>query len=82
MTRLKEIILSGKDLRSDSLTISHAPWAEEILSRVSVDADNIDSVINREIGYVFKNVLEDCSVFTDINSFKRFISFISAPKTK
>ena len=82
MARLKELILSGKDLRGDSLTISHADWAEEILSRVSVDEDNIDSVINREIGHVFKNVLADCSVFSDLESFKRFISFVSAPKTK
>ena len=82
MARLKEMILQGKDLRSDALTISHAPWAEEILSRTSVDEGNIDSVINREIGHVFKNVLADCSVFSDLDSFKRFISYVSAPKTK
>lgn len=82
MARLKEIILAGGDLRSDALTISHADWAEEILRRVSVDEGNIDSVIRREIGYVFKNVLADCSVFSDLESFKRFIAYVSAPKTK
>ena len=82
MARLKSLILSGGDLRGDALTVSHAEWAEEILRRVSVDEGNIDSVIRREIGYVFKNVLADCSVFSDMDSFKRFIDFVSAPKSK
>ena len=82
MARLKSLILSGGDLRGDALTVSHAEWAEEILRRVSVDEENIDSVIRREIGYVFKNVLADCSVFSDMDSFKRFIDFVSAPKSK
>ena len=82
MARLKSLILSGGDLRGDALTVSHAEWAEEILRRVSVDEGNIDSVIRREIGYVFKNVLADCSVFSDMDSFKRFIVFVSAPKAK
>lgn len=82
MARLKSLILSGGDLRGDALTVSHAEWAEEILRRVSVDEGNIDSVIRREIGYVFKNVLADCSVFLDMDSFKRFIDFVSAPKAK
>ena len=82
MARLKSLILSGGDLRGDALTVSHAEWAEEILRRVSVDEGNIDSVIRREIGYVFKNVLADCSEFSDMDSFKRFIDFVSAPKSK
>lgn len=82
MARLKSLVLSGGDLRGDALTVSHAEWAEEILRRVSVDEGNIDSVIRREIGYVFKNVLADCSVFSDMDSFKRFIDFVSAPKAK
>ncbi len=82
MARLKEMILSGEDLRSDPLTLSHADWAEEILSRVSLDESNIDAVLQREIGLVFKNVLADCSVFSDLNSFKRFILCLSKNKTE
>lgn len=80
MARLKEIILSGGDLRHDPLTTSHASWAEEICGRCAVDAENIDTVIRREIGEVFKNVLADCSVFSDMDSFKRFIDNVCNSK--
>ncbi len=80
MARLKDIILAGGDLRHDSLTTSHADWAEEIQSRCTLDSENIDMVIRREIGHVFKNVLADCSVFSDMESFKRFISYVCASK--
>ncbi len=82
MARLKEIVLSGGDVRHDPLTTSHADWIEEIQSRCDVNSSNIDIVLQNEIGIVFKNVLVDCAVFSDTEAFKRFIEYASALKTQ
>ncbi len=82
LARLEELILTGKDLRADPMTSSHAAWTEEFLSRTKFDASSLHGVIQNEVGMVFKKVLEDCAVFTDMESFKRFIKFLCLPESK
>lgn len=64
MARLKEAILAGEDLRADEALEKHADWVEEFLPKYeSIDASNIDSIIEQEIGLVFMQVLEDAGVY-------------------
>lgn len=81
MELLKGYILNGKDLRSDELTLKHADWAEEFLQRYqNLTEDNIDQVIQDEIGKVFQTVLEHAGVFKRTeegqNAFNRFLGSI------
>lgn len=64
MTDLKSAILSGKDIRNDQVLSKHADWTYEIKSKYNdINKDNIDKIINDEIGIVFSKVLEHAGVF-------------------
>lgn len=64
MAQLEEAILSGADIRADETLSKHADWVEEFLPNYSdVNADNIHSIIQKEIGLVFMQVLEDAGVY-------------------
>ncbi|MCX4319971.1 MAG: UDP-glucose--hexose-1-phosphate uridylyltransferase, partial [Lachnospiraceae bacterium] len=59
MAELKEAVLSGKDLRREDTLAKHADWVEEFLPKYeNVGEENIDDIINHEIGLVFSQVLE------------------------
>ena len=61
---MKEAVLAGKDLRGDEELAKHADWVEEFLPRYEkVDASNIDGILEKEIGLVFMEVLEDSGVY-------------------
>ena len=64
MAALQEAILNGKDLRSDEVLEKHADWVEEFLPKYdTVTKDNIEEIIQKEIGLVFSEVLEDAGVY-------------------
>ncbi len=64
MAALEEAILQGNDLHSDETLAKHADWVEGFLPRYpEVNADNIHSIIRKEIGLVFMQVLEDAGVY-------------------
>nr|WP_317283800.1 UDP-glucose--hexose-1-phosphate uridylyltransferase [uncultured Sellimonas sp.] len=64
MELLKEYILEGKDIRSCEKIEKHADWAETFLKQYDdINADNIDEIIQKEIGIVFTKVLEDAGVY-------------------
>ena len=78
MADLKEAILAGKDLRSREELAKHADWVEEFLPKYEkIDASNIDGIIEKEIGLVFMEVLEDSGVYKrteeGMKAFDRFI---------
>ena len=51
-------------MREDEALISHLEWFNEIKEKYNyIDDNNIDSIIEDEVGYVFEKVLEDCGVF-------------------
>ena len=81
MDTLKETILSGGDLRADESIAKHADWAEEFLGRRSVTADNIDEVVEEEIGRVFAEVLVHAGVYkcdaAGREAFDRFIAYVN-----
>ena len=60
---LKEAILAGKDLRASEELCKHADWVEEFLPRYTVTADNIEGILEKEVGLVFAEVLADAGVY-------------------
>lgn len=78
MARLKKAILTGSDIRGDEELAKHADWVEEFRPKYDrIDASNIDAVIEKEIGLVFMEVLEDAGVYKRTEegqkAFDRFI---------
>lgn len=78
MADLKKAILDGSDLRADEELAKHADWVEEFIPKYEkIDTDNIDGIIEKEIGLVFMEVLEDAGVYKRTEegqkAFDRFI---------
>ena len=83
MARVQEVVLAGGDLRAEEATEKHADWMEEILSRRTVTAENIGSVIEEEIGLVFSKVLECAGVYKRTEEGKKaFLRFADAVNGK
>ncbi|MBO5112340.1 MAG: UDP-glucose--hexose-1-phosphate uridylyltransferase, partial [Lachnospiraceae bacterium] len=64
MEQLKAAMLAGKDLRSDEVLEKHADWVDEFSVKYDkIDNSNIDAIVEKEIGLVFMQVLEDAGVY-------------------
>jgi UDPglucose--hexose-1-phosphate uridylyltransferase len=78
---LGEKMLSGETLRTPELLI-HADWAEDILKRREVNSQNVDNVLEEEVGAVFAKCLEQCGVFGQgekgDSAFRRFTETLIA----
>jgi len=82
MADLKTAILEGRDIRADEELSKHADWVEEFRPKYErIDAANIDEIIQKEIGLVFMEVLEDAGVYKRTEegqkAFDRFLSVLS-----
>ncbi|MEE1073949.1 MAG: UDP-glucose--hexose-1-phosphate uridylyltransferase [Acutalibacteraceae bacterium] len=77
MALLKEAMLSGKDIKADEVLAKHADWVEEINNKYdNITKDNIDGIIETEIGLVFSKVLEHAGVYKrDSEGLKAFLKF-------
>ena len=78
MELLRQYILEGKDIRSNEQIAKHADWADEFLpAYTDVNADNINHILEQEIGKVFCQVLEDAGVYKNTEegrkAFRRFL---------
>ena len=56
---LKKVLLKEEDKENLNIEpiIKHMDWAKEKLSNYSFSAENIDEILNYEIGEIFKEVL-------------------------
>ncbi|MFH4917882.1 UDP-glucose--hexose-1-phosphate uridylyltransferase [Staphylococcus cohnii] len=56
----------------------HQPWAEDMTQRYDINEKNVEEIIEKELGFKFKRVLEDAGVFKNTpqgqNAFKTFIT--------
>ncbi len=78
MQILKEKILLGEDLYADERTASHADWANEFMKKYS-NLDNIDKIVEDEIGLVFAKVLEHAGVYKRTEEGKKaFLRFVES----
>lgn len=61
---LGEYIVAGKDIRSNEMLEKHADWVEEFMPRYGeITAENIEGILQDEVGRVFARVLEDAGVY-------------------
>ncbi len=79
MELLEEYILEVKDIASNEKIEKHAEWVSGFLPKYEkIDAGNITDILQKEIGKVFIQVLEDAGVFKCTeegrNAFLRFIA--------
>ena len=80
---LKELaarLVSGEDLLASPLTDKHAPWAEVLREKYEFTEENAAEILRREVGEVFKTVLEHAGVFKrdgeGLTAFLRFTSSV------
>lgn len=64
MAELERVILAGEAPEDNEMTAKHAEWARErIIPQKAGSAEELKSITEREIGYVFKEVLSDAGVY-------------------
>lgn len=64
MAALEDAILKGDNIRADETLEKHADWVESFLPGYpEVNVENIHAIIQKEIGLVFMQVLEDAGVY-------------------
>ena len=78
---LKEYILEGKEIRSEESIEKHADWVEEFLPQYpEINAENVEEILQKEVGKVFCQVLEDAGVYKytpeGLEAFHRFIGVL------
>ncbi|WP_294237182.1 UDP-glucose--hexose-1-phosphate uridylyltransferase [Pseudobutyrivibrio sp.] len=81
MEMLADYIVNNKDIRSNEEIAKHAEWVEEFTQNYShIDGQNVNTILQAEIGKVFCQVLECAGVFKStpegMDAFNRFIKVI------
>lgn len=80
METLAEALINKRDLCSDERTASHADWAEGFRAKYEFTSDNAFGILQREIGLVFCEILEQCGVFgrtaSGQEAFLRFLTVL------
>jgi len=61
---LGEYLMEGKDIRSNEMLEKHADWVEEFRpSYGEITIENVEKILQDEVGKVFARVLEDAGVY-------------------
>ena len=61
---LADYIVEGKDIRYEESIDKHADWVEKFLPGYDqVDRVNVMEILQKEVGLVFEQVLEDAGVY-------------------
>ncbi|MBQ4119794.1 MAG: UDP-glucose--hexose-1-phosphate uridylyltransferase [Clostridia bacterium] len=77
MALLKTAILENRDIKNDEILEKHSDWAEEIKQKYNdINKENIDKIIEDEIGIIFAKVLSDAGVFKNTEDFLRFAKVV------
>ena len=78
MDILSDYILNNKDIRSNEEIRKHADWAYNFIPKYeSITKDNINEILQQEIGKTFVKVLEDAGVYKwTPDGMKGFMKFI------
>lgn len=68
LAELGNYMVEGRDIRSNVILEKHADWVDEFMpgykaKGIAVTADNVQSILQEEVGHVFARVLEDAGVY-------------------
>ena len=78
---LKQAILDQTDIRADEALAVHGDWVDELREKYRFTPENTEDILCREVGAVFRQVLEDAGVFKrdslGQNAFLRFIESVN-----
>jgi UDPglucose--hexose-1-phosphate uridylyltransferase len=79
MDLLKKVLLgiNPKEELDKEPLLKHKEWAEEVFVKYELNQENIDEIVNYEIGEVFKQVLLDCGVFKFGNKTEEMDLFVN-----
>lgn len=77
---LATALAAGEDPRSNPMLSKHADWADEIVDKYpEITSENVESILQNEVGEVFVKVLEDAGVYKrDEEGRDAFLRFIDA----
>lgn len=79
MEELKKAMLEERDITNDELLSKHKEWSDMINGKYTVTKDNIDKIIEDEIGIVFASILEQCGVYErNEKGTEQFLRFVEA----
>ncbi len=78
MEILADYLVSGKDIKENEKIEKHAEWAEKLKANYdAITEENVMQILEKEVGIVFTQVLEDAGVFKCTKegreAFRRFI---------
>ena len=86
MQIVKECILKKEDISKNKEVAHHANWANAFISNYEFTQDNIDEIIEKEIGNTFERVLEDAGVYKcneeGLTNFIKFINYVNGETNK
>ena len=79
LSLISEYLIDGKDIRNNESIDKHADWVDSFRAGYqSFTKDNVDEILEKEVGLVFERVLEDAGVFKYDEAgragFKRFLA--------
>lgn len=79
MAQLANAMVSGKNIGEIESIAKHKEWADMIMQKHNITADNCDEILKEEIGIVFTEILEQCGVFErNEKGQTQFIKFLNS----
>lgn len=83
--QLKEALVQGADLRADATLASHADWVDGFRGKYgAITAENVDQIVQDEVGIVFKEILECAGVYKRDEmgkaAFLRFANYVNTAR--
>ncbi len=77
---LAELLAQGKDIAADERVAKHAEWVSAFRDQYKITKENVNEILQKEIGKTFEGVLEDAGVYKCTPEgraqFKRFIASV------
>ncbi len=78
MEKLSEALVENTDIRKDAVLEKHADWVDELKTKYTFTAENVNEILQKEIGIVFMQVLEHAGVYKRTAEGKEaFLKFIA-----
>ncbi len=79
MAVLGKAMVNGEDIASNEAIAAHEEWAKMIMQKYDIDENNIDEILQKEIGIVFTSILGQCGVYSRDDEGKTgFLKFIES----